>query len=73
LDAMSHPCHLHADFESKSELRASIGDEGIVLPSVLSFARTFGSVPDHCPAMWSHGSMCDVRLGFQHLRAVCEH
>ena len=29
-------------------------------------------VSDHCPAVRSHGSVCDVRLGFQHSRTVGE-
>ena len=27
---------------------------------------------DDRPAVWSHGSVCDVRLGLQHLLAVGE-
>ncbi|HJY45155.1 MAG TPA: hypothetical protein VJ301_11060, partial [Propionibacteriaceae bacterium] len=34
--------------------------------------RSSWTVDDHRPAVWSHGSVCDVRLGFQHSRTVGE-
>jgi len=44
----------------------------VVRPRIAKPRAVIGSVPDHCPAMGSHGSVCEVRLSFQHLCAVPE-
>jgi hypothetical protein len=61
------------------DVRAPVASVGVTAPfAVVVRPRStkpravIGSVPDHCPAMGSHGSVCEVRLSFQHLCAVPE-